>query len=70
MSRLRLFFNMGLLYRDLQDFEKAKGFFREAYEGRQSLLGPQHADTIAALKLLNEEIQRSTLQAENTGGQK
>ena len=70
MSRLRLFFNMGLLYRDLQDFEKAKGFFREAYEGRQSLLGPQHADTIAALKLLNVENQRSTRQAESTGGQK
>ena len=70
MLRLHLFYNMGLLYRRLQDFEKAKGFFREAYEGRQSLLGSQHAGTIAALNLLKEEIQRSTLQAESTGGQK
>ena len=53
MSKLNLFYNMGLLYRDMQRFEKAKEFFRQAHEGYQELLGPQHAKTIDALNQLN-----------------
>ena len=69
IPQLNLFHNMGLLYRKLRNFESAKGFFNQAYEGRKKLLGPQHAHTIAALKQLNVEIERSTEGAERSDGQ-
>ncbi len=69
ISQLNLFYNMGVLYRQLQKFERAKGFFNQAYEGRKMLLGPQHAHTIDALDQLNAEIERATQEAERSDGQ-
>ena len=58
-SQLDLFYNMGLLYQDMQQFEKAKDFFSQAHAGCQELLGSQHAETIDALKQLNSEVERN-----------
>lgn len=55
-SRVDLLYNLGLFYRKLRDFERAKEFFRQAHEGCQSLLGSQHADTVGALEELNQSI--------------
>ena len=59
-SQLDLLYNTGLLYRDMENFESAKDYFRQAHEGCQKLLGSQHAETIDALKQLNIEIERDT----------
>ena len=57
-GQLRLFYDIGLLYQDIQKFEKAKDFFSQAYEGRRELSGSQHDDTIRALVQVNIEIER------------
>ena len=64
--KLDLLYNMGLFYRKMQDFDKAKGFFNQAYEGHQRLLGSQHTETIDALEQLNIEIERSMQGAESS----
>ena len=51
---LRLFYCMGVLYQDMQDFEKAREFLSQAYKGRRELLGSQHLGTIKALNALRE----------------
>lgn len=56
--QLDIFYNWGLLSRDLQNFEKAKECFSKAYQGYQTLLGPENAETIDALKKFNVEIDR------------
>ena len=68
-AHLDLFNVMGSLSRDLQDFDSAKGFFKQAHEGYQELLGSQHGETIDALNQLNIEIERSTQGAESLGEQ-
>ena len=64
-----LFYNMGLLCRDLQSFERARGFFEQAHKGYQKLLGSQHAETVDALNQLNMEIARDTKRAETSDRQ-
>ena len=57
----RLFYNMGMLYQDMQDFEKAKTFFSQACQERRELLGSEHFEMIgtsSALSELDEEIER------------
>ena len=68
-AQLDLFYNMGLLSRDMQNFERAKDFFRQAHEGYQKLLGSEKAETIGALDQLNIEIERSTREAEGSSGE-
>ena len=57
-KQLQLYYNTGLLYQDMQNFEKAKEFFSQAYQGSQELLGSQHDDTVKALIRVNIEMVR------------
>lgn len=66
--QLNLFYNMGVLSRDLQEFKRAKEYFDTAYQGCQELLGPQHALASDALDQLNIEIERNTPRAGNSDG--
>lgn len=68
-SQLDLFYNMGLLSRDMHNFERAKLFFNQAHEGFQKILGSQHALTVKALYRLNKEIERSTQGDATSDGQ-
>ena len=65
-AKLDLLYNMGVLYRKMQDFDTAKGFFTQAHEGYQRRLGSQHDETIDALEQLNIENKRSTTRAEHS----
>ena len=55
--QLLMFYEIGQLYRAMQNFEKAKKVFRKAYEGRLKFLGSQHDDTIKALIQVNIETE-------------
>lgn len=63
--QLDLFYNIALVSRDLEEFERAKQYFNKAYQGYRELFGPQHALTIYALNQLNREIERDTQRAKS-----
>ena len=65
-KRFDLSYKMGLYYWDQQDFDRAKGFLKQAYKGYQSLFGSEHNATIDALNRLNILTAR---EAESSDGQ-
>ena len=65
MLQLILLYNMGLLYRVTEKSESAKDHFSQAFERHEKLLGPQHADTVDALKQLNLQIERNVKGGKN-----
>ena len=69
-SQLNTFYNLGLLSRKLQNFERAKECFKKAYQGYQTLLGPENAETIKALEQFNVEVERGKqgVEEEDTEG--
>ena len=64
-THLDLSYTMGLLSRDMKNFERAKEYFGKAHEGHQKLLGPQHAETMRALRRFNRETERSVKAAKS-----
>jgi tetratricopeptide (TPR) repeat protein len=37
--------NLGVAYKNLKDYEKAKECYEKAYKGYEKVLGPDHAST-------------------------
>ena len=66
-SQLNLFFNIGSLSRETQDFERAKEYLSKVYQGYEELFGSQHPETIDALEKLRIVIEREKEGAEDQG---